>query len=162
MTHRLLTIVTLSISLASPAWSLSCLPPDTVRLYETARDANEGFWIVRGRIFAETPIAMPEAGSSGGYGESASASTPVRFTGLGLTSDGTYKGFAQDITLTISCFANWCGSAPYDEEVFAAIEVKDSGPELVIDPCSSRMVPYSEEAEERLVDCVRDGNCSQG
>ena len=157
MRHILSTA--LCLALASPAWSLSCLRPDVVRIYEMAREAEAGFWIVRGQIFADDPIAVPEPRPDGSHEEGASASTPVAFVGLGLMTDGTYREFSQTITLTITCLSHWCGSAPLETDVFAAIEVKDTGPELVIDPCSSRIATFSDEDEERLLRCVRDGTC---
>lgn len=156
-----LSAALLCASLATPVWALSCLRPDIVRTYEMARDAEAGFWIVRGQIFADGPIAVPEPDANGRYKDDARASTPVAFAGLGLMTDGMYKSFAQNITLTITCLAHWCGSTPLDTDVFVAIEVKDTGPELVIDPCGSRVVPYTEEGEERLLACVRDGVCEQ-
>lgn len=144
---------------SAPAWSLSCMRPDIIRTYEAARDSDAGFWIVQGEIFTDQPIALPKPDASGRYKDGTSASTPIVFSGLGLLPDGMYKGFAQNITLTLTCVAHWCGSAPLDQKVFVAIEVKDTGPELLLDPCNSRVVPYTEEANQRLLACVRNGDC---
>lgn len=156
---KVLVALVACLAFTPPAWSLSCLRPDIVRTYEMARDAKAGFWIVLGEIVADGPIATPEPDAVGRFKENASASTSVAFAGLGMTADGSYKGFEQRITLTITCLAHWCGSVQDETHVFAAIEVKDTGPELIIDPCSSRVVPFSEDGEERLMACVRDGVC---
>ena len=146
---------------ASPAWSLSCLRPDIVTTYEYARDAEEPFWIIRGKVLSDVPLAMPKADESGRYKDDASASTPVRVLGRGLRTDGTYRVTLQDVTLTISCFAHWCGSIALDEELFMAVEATATGPELIVDPCSSRVVPFTEDGERRLLRCVRDGVCDR-
>ena len=152
----------LCTGLAAPAWSLSCIRPDIVRTFEEARDSKAGFWIVRGRILADGPIAMPQPDAGGRYKDNSSASTPVRFKGAGLRPNGEFASFEMDITLTVSCFAHWCGSPPLDTEVFAAIEVKDSGPELQVNACSGRVMPYSEDDEKRLLQCLSDGICTNG
>ena len=145
--------------LATPVWSLSCLRPDIVRTFEQARDAEEGFWIVRGRVLSDQPIATPALGADGVYKDGAKADTPVRVVGQGLRPDGQFGDFVQDVTLSITCLAHWCGSVTLEEELFMAIEVKENGPELVADPCSNRIVRFSEEGEARLLRCVREGVC---
>ena len=152
----------LCTGLAAPAWSLSCIRPDIVRTFEEARDSDAGFWIVRGRIIADGPVATPEPDANGRYKDNAVAKTPAQFVGVGLRPNGEFADFKRDITLSVSCIAHWCGSPPLDTDVFAAIEVKDSGPELQVDACSSRVMPYSEDGEKRLLQCLSDGICTNG
>lgn len=149
------------LTLAAPAWSLSCLRPDIVDTYERARDAKEGFWIIHGVIRADGPLAGPQPDADGRYKDGASASTKVRVLGRGLRTDGFHSIPPQDVTLTITCLAHWCGSVAPDQDLFMAIEVKPTGPELVIDPCSSRVVPYTKDGETRLLRCLRDGVCER-
>lgn len=160
MKHILLALI--CTGLAAPAWSLSCIRPDIVRTFEEARDSEAGFWIVRGRIISDGPIAVPQPDASGRYKDNAVASTPVQFVGVGLRPNGEFADFEKDITLTVSCIAHWCGSPPLNTEVFASIEVKDSGPELQVDACSSRVIPFSEDGEKRLLQCLSDGICTNG
>ncbi len=147
------------IGLSTPAWSLSCLRPDIVRTFEMARDSDAGFWIVQGELLPNGPIATPTPDKDGRYKENASATTAATFTGKGLQLDGSYAAFSRKIDVTIQCFAHWCGAAPLGTKVFAAIEVKDTGPELILDPCDSRVVPYSNEANQRLLQCVQNNRC---
>ena len=50
----------LSLFLAGPVAALSCLPPDAVDLYERARDADERFWILQGRLRLLERLNTPE------------------------------------------------------------------------------------------------------
>ncbi len=152
---------TLCLMLASPASALSCLRPDIVSTFEQARDAEAGYWIVKGRISANGPITEPQPNDMGLHKDDAKASTPVRVTGEGLKPDGTFAAFDRDITLSVTCLAHWCGSVNLDHTHFMAIEVKDTGPELFADPCSSQIVPYTADGEERLRRCVQDGVCKR-
>lgn len=144
---------------ATPALPLSCLKPDVVRMYEEVRDSENSFWLARGRIEPLEPVAWPKRGPDGIYPNDAEASTRVRLTGLGLRPDGTYAPFAQDITMTISCVVSWCGSPPFDTEIYAAVELTEDGPELWIGACPWLAIPVGEGDDARLLACVRDGDC---
>lgn len=154
----IITALCLTVA-ATPAISLSCLRPDIVRMFEQARDAEAGFWLLRGQLTSNTPLAKPQAQPDGRFKDNASASSTARFQGQGLHLDGFRDVADTDITVTITCLAHWCGGVPLEEEVFMAVEVTDTGPVLLAPPCSSRVVRFSEEDEARLLHCVVDGEC---
>ncbi len=160
MTRIFLALI--ALLLAQPASALSCLRPDIVSIFEQARDAKEGFWIVKGRITADSPIAIPQPNANGLHKDNAKATTPVQITGLGLVSNGSYRPFVQKVSLSITCVAHWCGSVKLDQEQFMAIEVTEDGPELVVDACGSRLAPATLEGEQRLMRCLRDNVCERG
>ena len=155
-TLRLALILALS---ATPALSLSCLRPDVVRMYEDVRDSEDSYWIVRGRIQPLESVAYPMKGPDGNYPADARASTRVRLTGLGLTTDGTYTPFAKELTMTIGCTVVWCGTPPLDTEVCAAVTLTETGPEWVRNPCPWTAIPVEDGDEARLLACLRDGDC---
>ncbi len=154
-----LTVAAAIASVATPALSLSCLRPDVVRMYEEIRDAEASYWLLKGRITPLEPVALPRKNAQGQYDDDARATTAIRFAGLGLSTDGTYKPFAQEMAMTVECVSIWCGDAPMDAEVFAAVELTVSGPELTIGPCPWYAIPVTDDGEARLLSCIRDGDC---
>lgn len=159
---RVIAMVVGMSMLASPVWSLSCLRPDVVRAFEQARDAEEAFWFLRGTLIFDDALGVPEPQPDGRYKDDASASTIVRFEGHALHLDGFRPMADRDITVTVRCLAHWCGVVMPDEKLFMAVELTENGPELTLDPCRSRAVPFSEEGEKRLLRCARDGMCLSG
>lgn len=141
-----------TLALGGPATALSCLPPDPVRMYLTADEAEIGYWIVLGRITMMGEPGEPKDGQD--------ADTPVLITGMGLHLDGTYRPFAQPVTLRQTCLGPWCGGLPGEEDQFLAIAVtEEDGPMLVVDPCYSNVAPLTGDGEARLLACVKDGDC---
>jgi len=102
-----------------------------------------------------------ERSADGTYPDDAEAGTPIRLMGSALSPDGTYNPFSREIVMTIACVASWCGAPPPDEEIFAAVRVAETGPELWIGPCPWHAIPYTPEDESRLLSCVRDGDCQR-
>ena len=155
----LVTAITLALA-ATPAVSLSCIRPDIVRMYEQARDSDAGYWLVRGQLVSDTPLATPQPEPDGRFKDNASANSTVQFQGQGLHRDGFHDISDTDITVTITCLSHWCGSVPLKEDLFMAIEVTDAGPVLLAPPCSSRVFFFSEENEARLLRCAFEGVCN--
>ena len=143
-----------------PAIALSCRPPDAVRLYEDARDSPDPFMIVHGYLHADGPVALPEPDTNGQYPGDATAHTTVRLSGQGLTDTGFTAPVNQDITLAVTCVVAWCGSPLLDVAIIAAIQLKDTGPELLVSPCEGwRAMRGTPEDAHRVENCHRDGNC---
>lgn len=146
--------------IATPAMSLSCLRPDVVRLYEQARDADASYWLLRGQLVSDTPLATPQAQPDGRYKDNTSASSTARFQGKSLHRDGFRDAADTDVTVTVTCIAHWCGGVPLEEDLIMAIEVTETGPELLAPPCSTRFIRFSEENEARLLRCALDNVCN--
>ncbi len=142
------------ITSASPVLALSCLRPDAVRLYEQARDSEDAFYIVRGRIDVTGPISEPDP-TKGTPGH-----TQARFTGELLASQDFGAEFDRDINIISTCAGPWCGNpAGMEGDLIAAIRVDDAELSLASGPCGGDMVAWSDDAAARLLACHREGLC---
>ncbi len=153
---RGISLVAALIAAGSPALALSCLQPDAVRLYEMARDAEEEFYFVKGRVDLIGPVREPVPNTD------TPALTRARISGTALNSHGFGTAFEQDITIEASCLSVWCGS-PEDPtgELFAALEIKDQGLTLRVGPCGGDVVQWDRDGERRLLECHRTGLCEE-
>ena len=143
------------LSTTSPVLALSCARPDAVRLYEMARDAEEVYYFVRGRIDLTGPISEPSPGSD------APALTSARMSGTGLNNHGFGTDFEGAITIEAHCLASWCGSAEgLTGELFAALQVKGDELTLRVGPCGGDLAQWDRAAERRLLECHRTGLCT--
>ncbi|MCG6882249.1 MAG: hypothetical protein LJE62_00680 [Silicimonas sp.] len=149
--------VSLALSLAlsaTGAGALSCLRPDAVQLFQAARDAKEGFYVVKGRITLLEPVNAPDPDRGG------IARTRARLTGLALGQGGFLAPFDREIALDAACLGPWCGSAEgLNEDMIVAVEVTDTGPVLSIGPCRERLVAWDADGEDRVLACYRSGIC---
>lgn len=139
---------------ASPAFALSCMRPDAVRLFEQARDAEAAYYIVKGRVeFLETP-KTPRPGSK------TPARTRAAIKGQALSSSGFNAPFNREVTVETTCLASWCGSAEnLKGELVMAVEIGLDELTLEIGPCGGDQVAWDQGAEDRLLKCHLDGVC---
>jgi len=152
---RRIVIVAALITASSPVLALSCLPPDAVRLYEMARDAEEAYYFVKGRIDLTERAREPKPNSE------IPALTAGRITGTALTSYEFGTAFDQAITIEAYCLASWCGSAEgLTGELFAAVRVEGEKLILRVDACGGDLVKWDKGAERRLLECHRTGICA--
>ena len=152
-----LTVFVLALVLiAEPVFALSCMRPDVVRLYQNAVESEENYYFIKGILVPEGAINEPV---TSGTKEPVSAETNVRFVGEALTRDGFEAPFDRDIILRLNCASIWCGAAPLERKIFAAIKLAGETLDLDIGPCGFDAVDYSEPAEKRLLDCHQNGNC---
>ncbi|MGI9393673.1 MAG: hypothetical protein ACR2OY_03420 [Boseongicola sp.] len=143
------------LSATSPALALSCARPNAVHLYEMARDAEEVYYIVRGRIDLTGQIVEPSPGND------KPALTPARITGTALNSHGFGTVFNRDIIIEAHCLASWCGSAAgLTGELFAALQINDDALTLRIGPCGGDIAQWGRIGERQLLECHRDGICA--
>jgi len=153
MKHALTLMLCL---LTSPALALSCLPPDAVSLYEMARDSEERFVIVKGRVTPRGEVAIPKGKNGGGDAE---ATSPARMTGTSLTQDGFTAAFDRPVDLRVMCMGPWCAGAPSSDEIIAAVRLDGNDLVLDLDACFSSTVEATPEAAARLVTCHQGGAC---
>ena len=133
----------------------SCARPGVVRLYEMARDAEEVYYFVKGRVDLTGRIGVPIPNSD------TPALTEARISGTALTSHGFGIALDQEITIEAHCLASWCGSAEdLTGELFAALQIKDEELTLRIGPCGGDVAQWSQAAERRLLECHRTGLCA--
>jgi hypothetical protein len=152
---RSFVIIVALITAGSPALALSCLRPDAVRLYELARDSEEVYYFVKGRIDLTEPVKEPDPNSD------APALTRAHISGTALNSHGFGTSFEQDITIVANCLSVWCGSAAdLTGELFAALQIVDEELTLRVGPCGGDVVQWDQNAERRLLECHRTGICA--
>ena len=156
MLHRLI-LTCLAVAAAQPALALSCLRPDVIRLYSDARDSEDLYSMVVGKITATNPIAIPKKDNGG----STKADTTVRVTGRSLTSSGFTAPFDRDVTLRASCLSVWCADPPtLDTEVFLTLRHDGDARVVDIGPCPFNALPWSADEEARVLNCHRFDRCS--
>ena len=150
-----LFVAALSLTIiAQPVFALSCMRPDVVRLYQNAVDSEANYYFLKGELLPNGPVNVPD---TTGTKEPVSTETQLRFVGKALTRSGFEAPFDREITLRLNCASIWCGTAPLDREIFAAVKLAGQALELDISPCGFDAVDVSEGAEARLLEC--DGNC---
>ena len=132
------------------AMALSCLIPDAVRAYETARKAKESYVVLLGQ-FDPTPVRQGKTG-------------PVlNFSGKQLGAGGFGTAFTGQITLVRHCLtaepACDPGFVPWGEQL---VFVQKKGDRLVLfeSLCGDLLVAQpSQDDLQRLLTCHGGGEC---
>ncbi len=142
--------------LATTAQALSCLRPDAVRLFEQARDAEDAFYVVKGRVFfLETPN-LPVKGSE------VPTETRARIEGQGLTPSGFNVSFDREVIVEMNCLGPWCPAPEgLEGQLIMAIRSAEDRLSLRLGPCGGDQVLWDEDGESRVLSCYRDGICEQ-
>ncbi len=141
---------------ATPATALSCLRPDAVRLFEQARDAEEAFFIVKGRVSLLEPPNLPVENTE------TPAQTHAQIEGLALTPTGFNQPFDHDVIIETICLGPWCASLEgLDDDLIMAVKTEDDRLTLRIGPCGGDQILWDEDGENRILSCYRDGICEQ-
>lgn len=142
----------LLLCLAGPAQALSCLRPDVVSLYEQARDSEDVYSIVRGRLSYPAPPRLPKPDQP--------TSSPAVIAGTALGADGLTIPFVSEVTLSLSCLGPWCpGAPPVRAEAFIALRHHQGGYVLDQSACFANAVPAAPGDEERLLACHQHNRC---
>jgi hypothetical protein len=153
------SLVFLALLTAQPLHALSCLAPDVVRNYEYARDSEDTYSMVIGRIEPYGPIAVPEQDLSAKTDRS--TETQIRLTGRALTANGFTAEFQRDVTLRIQCVSVWCAGAPdIEPEVFVTLRHDGDARVLDIGPCLGNATKWTAEDEARVLNCHRFQKCA--
>ncbi len=152
---RRIVVAAAFVAAGSPVLALSCARPDAVRLYEMARDAEEVYFFVKGRVDLTEPVQEPDPNSD------APALTRAHISGTALNSFGFGTSFEQDFTIQANCLSVWCGSAAdLAGELFAALQIINEELTLRVGPCGGDVVQWDRDAERRLLECHRTGLCA--
>lgn len=152
-----LALIALATLIAHPALALSCMRPDAVTLYQTAKTDRDDFYIARGTIRLLEPANDPKPNGM----KSTATRTRAEFTGIALNRTGFSTPFERTIVIEANCLSTWCGSAAALEgtEVFAALRLDNDDLILARGPCGGDVVEWSNDGEARLLTCHRDGDC---
>ncbi|MGI9391251.1 MAG: hypothetical protein ACR2O1_14435, partial [Boseongicola sp.] len=152
---RFVVVFVALLSATSPALALSCARPNAVHLYQMARDAEEQYYIVRGRIDLTGPVSEPSPGND------TPARTKARISGTALNNHSFGTSFDQEITIEAHCLASWCGSAEgLTGEVFAALQIKNDELTLRVGPCGGDIAQWDRIGEQQILECHRSGLCA--
>ena len=148
-------LAALTLLLATPAIALSCMRPDAVQLYEAARDSDDTYVVVRGRIDLSEPAQAPEPETE------MPAITKAVMSGYALTTHGFGALFHRKIEIRATCLGPWCGSADgFVREQIAMLRVDNNDVyTLMAGPCGGQAIEWSKDGESRLLECHRTGNC---
>ncbi|WP_353473321.1 hypothetical protein PVT71_04590 [Salipiger sp. H15] len=120
-------LVVLLLWTAGPAFALKCLPPDVARDVRAAEGGQTEWIAVNGML--ETGTVPRSAGE-----------VPARFWGWSLGKGGFSRPFDAHITLRVSCYGPWCGSA--ESGPMAALLKREEGRlVLIADPCNANRWP---------------------
>lgn len=155
----MIRIVAPLLFLAFPVHALSCLPPDSVRLYTHAADSEAPFAIFRGRIDPARPIVVPEIPRDSATAETRDAVTRVRLRGHLLGEKDFTQRFDGEVDVRVTCLSVWCGTPVTDREILAALRVTEDVPVLEIGPCGGDSMPSEQADIEALLACHRTGEC---
>lgn len=152
---KLILLAILSLTIASPALALSCMRPDAVQLYELARDSEDTYVAVRGRIDLSEPAQNPIPDTE------IPTITQAVMSGYSLTSHAFGALFHSKIEIRATCLGPWCGSAEgFEGEQIAMLRVDGNDIyTLMAGPCGGQALAWTKDGERRLLDCHRTGNC---
>lgn len=146
--------------IASPIWALSCLPPDAVFLYQDIRNSDADYYLVKGTVTLTEPARQPEPSDT----KRSEALTRAVVTGQGLTRSGFTRPVERPITIRATCIGPWCGTPQVlsSEPHILALKIERDALVLTRGPCGGTAIMWSEDQENRLLDCHRTGDCRQG
>ncbi|MBY6049159.1 hypothetical protein [Vannielia litorea] len=151
---------TAALAPALPANALSCLRPDPVQLYTQARDSDGRFRIVHGTLTAQETIRKRRQTGSDRLNPKP-VHVKARLQGMQLGKGGFSTPIDAAVTVTLECFASWCGGWPGSDQMLMAVEeTKGGGLTVFSDPCSSKIYPKPTSAElRRVLTCHKGGSC---
>jgi hypothetical protein len=152
-------LLALSVAVPGPALALSCLAPDVARTYLQLDEAEERYIAVHG-VLTFDASKLPKTDMQDQASTPDSTPLPAQLTGQSLSAEGFTTPFDRSITLDVRCFGPWCAGAASGAEILGFVELRDSGPVLTLDPCSSTSFPEPDEAMlNTAVRCMQGGAC---
>jgi len=146
------------IAFATPALSLSCMPPDVIFAYNKAAESEYSYIVVTGQLtFNEQKLPRAVINDS-----PPSTRIPAQLEGLALTKTGFDMPFDRAITLNALCFGPWCGGAESGAAYLAFLK-RDNGSYVIdADPCSSTVfLNPTGEMMQQVEQCFAGGACGQ-
>ena len=140
------------------AMALSCMRPSVERTFNEIHAAAEEYIAVEGRLTLNTR-KLPRSHSNN---QRPPELTRIRakLSGTSLSHAGFKVPFDREITLNVSCFGPWCGSAQNGEQVLAFLKRQNGGYSLDINPCGGHVFSNPRPAMlKKVTRCMRRGNC---
>lgn len=153
--NKLFSLALVLATIATPALSLSCMRPDAVGMFEYARESQDIFYVIKGRVTPTNPYVIPKADNT----KDSVANTPVQIEGIGLGPTGFSTPVAIGATVQLRCLSVWCAGPPSDEEMLMIVKKTDDALMLEVGPCGGTALPWSKDAEDRLLACHLSDTC---
>ena len=146
-------------ALASPAFSLSCIPPDVARTYEDLHAAPEAYMVVHGTLtFDESKL--PEADLDNQMDTTPLTKVPARLKGRALSRAGFKTPFDKQITMDVLCLGPWCAGGISGMNIMAFVESSSSGYTLTLGPCYGYVFEPTAKALEQAESCMNGADCT--
>lgn len=144
---------------AGQAAALSCMPPDPVRSFLSAAEAEEEYAVLHG-TFTFDDGAMPDGTLSHAPEGFEPSLVVAQFSGNILTPEGFTREYDGPIGLQPTCAGPWCGRLDSPVTALAFARVLDLGASVTLDPCNSNVFPDpGREVLTRIVACIQGDTC---
>ena len=140
---------------ANPAFSLSCMRPDSVRMFENARDSEDIYYVIKGRLTPKNTYAIPTSEN----GKDSVADTSVVIDGVGLGTRSFSVPVKVEAMVILTCLSVWCAGPPPEGELLMIVKKQNEALTLEVGPCGGTAIPWSVDSENRLLDCHRSNSC---
>ena len=156
---RIMLAMALTMGIAQPAWSLSCLRPDVARDYAFAAASEDRYTIAKGRLSFDA-TRLPKQAADLHQKPPKQTDITAWFDGQSLTPDGFTRRFERDVVLRVECLGPWCGNT---EEGTHLAFLKQDGTQFImtLSPCGGMTYfnPTAEQEETALA-CMNGERCS--
>ena len=154
-------IVLAAMLLATPAFSLSCVPADPVRDFKAAADSPLRWGIAVGRIdFDES--RLPTVDWNRQTEIPPQTDLRAQMVGHSLGSDGFVRPFQANVTLRVTCAGPWCAQ-PISGARYLAFIKHEGGKRIVqATPCGAwSYINPPRIFLDRLHTCFVGGPCEE-
>ena len=137
--------------------ALSCMATDAVWLYQHIKEDEADYLLVKGTVSLTEAPNVPVPSET----KPAEALTEARATGTAFSRSGFDVPFDQTITIRATCISVWCSTPDQfsDETHIFALKMEDGELVLPLSACGGFSHRWSEEQEQRVLDCHLNGTC---
>ncbi len=157
--HSLIS-ATLSLLIAGPAFSLSCLPYSERHAYQDAAASADMYIVVHGQLrFNPDNLPVPDMSQQ-------DLIQPdnifrARLSGHFLTENGFTARFERRIDVNVQCFGPWCGGLSSGADYLMFLKETASGYLLETDPCGGFAFQEPQPATlDDMHQCLLGGECT--
>ena len=147
---------------ASNLWAMSCLPKNTYRSFGEAAAAGQTDFVAIGVLeyLGETPH-VPGAITLLDRSNPPRFEAQAVFRGLSVTDTDVSSQVDIDLTVEVTCVANWCGAFPAeDTQILAFIDQRPEGRVLSFGPCMGPSIVAATQEDVKIAQsCLKGGTC---
>lgn len=143
---------------ATQAPALSCIPPDPVRTFQMANEAEDSYVVLYGTFGFDESLLPP--GVQMGQMPPDPAPIPARFDGHALTLDGFNGPVSRPVIVQPVCGGPWCGGMGANLPYLAFAKVTEAGYVVEVDPCGFGVFQQPDRATlAQMTACLRGDAC---